>query len=345
VTSLTPTTVPLARELPGRVSAFRVAEVRARVDGIILKRLFTEGADVKEGQPLYQIDPAPYDAALESARATLAKAEANVASARLQAQRYKELVAANAVSRQEYDNAVANLGAFDADISVAKAAIKTAAINLGYTNVTSPVSGRIGRSSVTEGAYVQQGQATLLATVQQLDPVYVDLTQSSTELLKLKGELASGKLKNDGVNAKVTALLDGKAYGESGQLQFSDVTVDPSTGSVVLRALFPNPAGDLLPGMFVRARVELGAITGAILVPQVAVTRNSQGNAVAYVVGKDNKIEPRILTAERTMGDRWLVSAGVVSGDRVVVDGLQRLRPGLEVKPVPTDEATPTAVR
>jgi len=345
VASLSPTTVPIARELPGRVSAFRVAEVRARVDGIVLKRLFTEGTDVKEGQPLYQIDPAPYEAALESARATLAKAEANAASARLQARRYKDLVAANAVSRQEYDNAVANLGAFDADIAVAKATIKTAEINLGYTTVTSPVSGRIGRSSVTEGAYVQQSQATLLATVQQLDPVYIDLTQSSTELLKLKSELASGHLKSDDTHAKVTAVVDGKPYSQSGVLQFSDVTVDPTTGSVVLRALFPNAAGELLPGMFVRARVELGAISGALLVPQTAVTRNTQGDAIAFVVSKENKVEPRILATERTVGDRWLVSGGLASGDRVVVEGLQRIRPGLEVRPVAAEAVAPTAVR
>ena len=337
VVTVSPTPVTLTRELPGRTSAFRVAEVRARVNGIVLKRLFTEGSDVKEGQRLFTIDPAPYRAALDSAKAALARAEANVANARLQAQRYTELVADNAVSRQEHDNAMATLKASEADIAAGRAAVQAAQINLGYTTVTSPVSGRIGRSAVTEGAYVQQAQATLLATVQQLDPVYVDLAQSSAEALRLRRDLEEGRLQSAGRGqAKARLVLeDGREYGEVGALQFADVTVDPGTGSIVLRALFPNPRAELLPGMFVRARLEQGVNPQALLVPQQAVTRDQKGVPTALVVDAQQKVERRQLVTDRAVGDAWLVTSGVQPGDRVIVEGLQKVRPGAEVKAVP----------
>lgn len=338
-------TVTLTRELPGRTSAFRIAEVRARVSGIVQKRLFTEGSDVREGQPLYQIDAAPYQAALDSARANLARAEANAVSSRLLEQRSKQLLADKAISQQEYDNALAALHAGEADISAAKAAVQTAEIDLGYTAVVSPVSGRIGRSEVTEGAYVQAGAATLLATVQQLDPLYVDLTQSSTEVLRLRRALAEGKLqRTDSGEARVQLLLDdGRPYAQEGTLQFSDVTVDPSTSSITLRAIFPNPQGDLLPGMFVRARLAEGSAPDAILVPQLAITRNAQGDAIALVVGAESKVETRIVQTSRTVGNQWLVSDGLAAGDQVIVDNLQRIRPGAVVKPVPAKVPASTA--
>ena len=312
VVTLQPTAVTLTKELPGRTSAFRVAEVRARVNGIVLKRLFTEGADVKEGQPLFAIDPAPYRAALEGARAQLARAEATLASNRMQAQRYTELVADNAVSKQEHESAMAALKASEADVAAGRAAVETAQINLGYTTVTSPVSGRIGRSAVTEGAFVQQSQATLLATVQQLDPVYVDVTQSSVEALRLRRDLADGKLQSAGRGqAKVKLVLeDGREYGVPGALQFTDVTVDAGTGSIALRALFPNPRGELLPGMFVRARLEEGVNPEALLVPQQAVARDQKGLPFALVVTADRKVERRQLVTERAIGDAWLVTGG-----------------------------------
>lgn len=341
VVTLTPTAVTLTRELPGRTSAFRVAEVRARVDGIVLKRLFTEGSDVKEGQELFLIDPSPYRAALEGARAVLARAEASLANARLQAERYAGLVKDNAVSRQEYDNATAALKVQEADVAAARAAEQQARINLGYTNVTSPVPGRIGRSAVTEGAYVRAAEATLLATVQQLDPVYVDVSQSTAEVLKLRRDLESGKLQSAGEGrAKVKLVTeDGREYGEPGTLQFADVTVDPGTGSIMLRALFPNPKGELLPGMFVRARLEEGVNPQALLVPQVGVTRDPKGNPVALVVGADRKVERRALVTDRAVGDAWLVTAGVSPGEQVIVEGVQKVRPGTLVNPVPAGEA------
>jgi membrane fusion protein (multidrug efflux system) len=337
VVTLAPTAVTLNRELPGRTSAFKVAEVRARVNGIVLRRLFTEGSDVKQGQPLFTIDPAPYRASLESARAQLARAEATVANARLQAQRYGDLVKENAVSRQEYDNAMAALKASEADVSAGRAAVETARINLGYTSVTAPVSGRIGRSAVTEGAYVQAAQATLLATVQQLDPVYVDLTQSSADAMKLRRDLADGKLqKSEKGGARVKLLLeDGREYPVPGELQFTDVTVDPSTGSIALRALFPNPKGELLPNMFVRARLEEGVKPEALLVPQQAVTRDQKGQPVAMIVNAQKKVERRQLVTDRAVGDAWLVTAGVKAGEQVIVEGLQKVRPGADVNPVP----------
>ena len=337
VVTLEPRPVTLTRELPGRTSAFRVAEVRARVNGIVLKRFFVEGSDVKEGQKLFLIDPAPYQAALDGAKAVLVRAEANLANARLQAQRNEELVHANAVSRQEYDNATAALQIAEADVAAARAAAETARINLGYTVVTSPVSGRIGRSAVTEGAYAQASQATLLAIVQQLDPVYVDVTQSSAEVLQLRRDLESGKLQGAGRGGAKVGLLteDGREYAHPGALQFADVTVDPTTGSIALRAIFPNPKGELLPGMFVRARLEEGLNPQALLVPQVAVTRDQKGLPTALVVNAERKVERRQLATDRAVGDAWLVTGGVKPGEQVIVEGLQKVRPGVEVVPVP----------
>ena len=328
--------VTLTQDLPGRTSAFRVAEVRARVNGIVLRRLFTEGADVKEGQLLYEIDPAPYQAALDSARGTLARAEANVAASHLKEERYKQLLVAKTIAKQDYDDALANAGAYDADVLSGKAAVQTAQINLDYTKVTSPVAGRIGISQVTEGAYVQASAANLLATVQQLDPVYVDVTQASSELLRLKRELSSGRLKaDDSGKARVKLIYEnGEVYPEEGSLQFSDVTVNATTNSVTVRAIFPNPHADLLPGMFVRARLEEGNRPDAILVPQLAVTHNSKGEPTAMVVGKDGNAELRVLQIPRAVGNQWLVASGLKSGDQVITDNLQRVRPGTPVKVV-----------
>jgi membrane fusion protein (multidrug efflux system) len=342
VVTLAPSSVPLTKELPGRTSAFRVAEVRARVNGIVQKRLFQEGSDVKEGQPLFRIDPAPYVAALEGAKAQLARAEATAASAKVAAERFTELVSHNAVSKQEYDNAMAALKAGEADVAAGKAAVQAAQINVGYTTVTSPLSGRIGRSAVTEGAFVQQSQATLLATVQQLDPVYVDLTQSSVEALRLRRDQAEGKLKSAG-NGQATVRLvleDGREYALAGALQFTDVTVDPSTGSIALRALFPNPKGELLPGMFVRARLDEGVSPDALLVPQQGVTRDQKGLPTALVVNAEQKVERRQITTERAVGDAWVVTSGLKPGDRVIVEGLQKVQPGATVTAVPATSTT-----
>ncbi len=345
VVTLQPTAVTLTRELPGRTSPFRIAEVRARVNGIVLKRLFTEGSDVKEGQRLFLIDPSPYQAALDGARAALARAEANVANAKLQAARYSDLITDNAVSRQEYDNAMAALKTSEADVAAARAAEQAARINLGYTVVTSPVSGRIGRSAVTEGAYVQAGQATLLAVVQQLDPMYVDVAQSTAEVLKLRRDVESGKLQGAGQGRARVRLVteEGREYGQDGALQFADVTVDPSTGSIALRALFPNPKGELLPGMFVRARLAEGVNPAALLVPQVAVTRDQKGQPTALVVNAEHKVERRQLVTDRAVGDAWLVTGGVKAGEQVIVEGLQKVRPGAQVNPVPAPGAKQAA--
>ncbi|MGF6857634.1 efflux RND transporter periplasmic adaptor subunit [Paraburkholderia sp. CI3] len=337
VVTLQPTTVPVVTELPGRTSAFLVAQVRARVDGIVLRREFTEGSEVKAGQRLYKIDPAPYIASLNNAKASLAKAQANLVTTTAQANRYKVLVAANAVSKQDYDNAVAAEGQAAADVAAGKAAVDTAQINLGYTDVTSPVTGRIGVSQVTPGAFVQQSAATLMATVQQLDPVYADLTQSSLEGLKLRREVQEGRLKTTGPGAaQVTLVLeDGRVYSEKGKLQFTDVTVDQGTGSVTVRAIFKNPNHVLLPGMFVRAKIDEGVNQNALIVPQVGVTHDQKGQPTALVVGNDNKVELRQLVTSGTFGSYWVVSDGLKAGDRVIVQGTDKARPGQQVKPVP----------
>ncbi|ALE55792.1 efflux RND transporter periplasmic adaptor subunit [Paraburkholderia sp. SIMBA_055] len=336
VVTVQPTTVPVVTELPGRTSAFLVAQVRARVDGIVLRREFTEGGQVKAGQRLYKIDPAPYIAALNNAKASLAKAQANLASTTAQASRFKVLVAANAVSKQDYDNAVAAQGQAAADVAAGKAAVETAQINLGYTDVTSPVTGQVGVSQVTPGAYVQASAATLLATVQQLDPVYVDLTQSSLDGLKLRREIQEGRLKTNGPDAaKVSLILeDGRTYSEKGKLQFTDVTVDQSTGSVTVRAIFQNKDKVLLPGMFVRAKIEEGVNENALVVPQVGITHDQKGQPTALVVGEDNKVALRQLVTSGTYGSNWVVENGLKPGDRVIVQGTDKAKPGMQVKAV-----------
>lgn len=341
VVEVKPERVAITTELPGRTSAYLIAEVRPQVSGIIQNRLFKEGSDVKAGDVLYQIDPATYQAAWESAKAQLARAEANISRTRALAERYRELVEIRAVSRQEYDDAVAALKQAEADIEAGKAAVETARINLAYTRVTAPISGRIGKSSVTVGALVTANQPVPLATVQQIDPVYVDVTQSSAVLLQLQKAMASGALKRDSANrARVKLLLeDGTAYPQEGTLQFQDVTVDQTTGSYILRIVFPNPKRVLLPGMFVRAVLEEGVSEKALLVPQQGVSRDPKGNPVALIVDAENRVQLRVLTVVRTIGDRWLVSAGLAPGDRVVVEGVQKVRPGATVKAVPFETA------
>jgi membrane fusion protein (multidrug efflux system) len=328
--------VPVVTELPGRTSAYLVAQVRARVDGIVLKREFTEGADVKAGQRLYQIDPAPYRAVLDSALATLQNAQANLVAMNAQAERYKILIGGNGVSKQELDNAIALQGQAAANVASGKAAVQIARINLGYTDVVSPITGRTGPSLVTQGAYVQASAATLLTTAQQIDPIYVDLTQTSVAGLQLRRDAANGQLKLNGPDqAKVTLTLeDGTRYPATGKLQFTDITVDPTTGSVTVRAVFPNPDHVLLPGMFVRASIEEGVNDNALLVPQVGVTHNPQGQATALVVGPDNKVALRTIQATRTSGANWVVDGGLKDGERVVVSGVQKMQPGAVVRAV-----------
>ena len=332
-----PQRVALTTELSGRTSPHMIAEVRPQVSGIIQKRVFTEGSDVKAGQVLYQIDPATYQAAYASAKAAEARAEANLVPARLREERFRDLVKINAVSRQDYDDASAALKQAEADLASTRAAVETARINLAYTKVTAPISGRIGRSTVTTGALVTASQPAALATIQQLSSMYVDVTQSSADLLKLKKNLASGLLKSNGAaQARVKLLLeDGSSYPLPGTLKFSEVSVDPGTGSIILRAVFPNPKQALLPGMFVRAILEEGVSEQAILVPQRGVTRNPSGNAMVMVVGAEDKVEPRVIMVVRTVEDNWLVSEGLKPGDRIILEGLQKARPGTLVKAVP----------
>ena len=337
VVTITTTPVTLTMELPGRISPHMLAEVRPQVGGIIQKRLFTEGSDVKAGQVLYQIDPATYQAARASAKAALARAEANLTTVRLKADRFRELVAIKAVSQQEYDDANALLKQVGADVAASQAAVDTARINVDYTSVKAPISGRIGRSTVTDGALVTASQTAAMATIQQLDPVYVDVTQSSAEILRLKRNLATGEIKGkNGGQAKVKLVLeDGSSYPQEGTLKFSEVAVEQETGSVTLRALFPNPNQLLLSGMFVRAILEEGVKEDAILVPQRGVTRNPAGNAMVMVVGAEEKVEPHVIKVARTVGDNWLVTEGLKVGDRVILEGTQKARPGTAVKTVP----------
>ncbi|EBM7133936.1 multidrug efflux RND transporter periplasmic adaptor subunit AcrA [Salmonella enterica] len=323
----------ITTELPGRTVAYRIAEVRPQVSGIILKRNFVEGSDIEAGVSLYQIDPATYRATYDSAKGDLAKAQAAANIAELTVKRYQKLLGTQYISKQEYDQALADAQQATAAVVAAKAAVETARINLAYTKVTSPISGRIGKSSVTEGALVQNGQASALATVQQLDPIYVDVTQSSNDFLRLKQELANGSLKQENGKAKVDLVTsDGIKFPQSGTLEFSDVTVDQTTGSITLRAIFPNPDHTLLPGMFVRARLQEGTKPTALLVPQQGVTRTPRGDATVLVIGADNKVETRQIVASQAIGDKWLVTDGLKAGDRVVVSGLQKVRPGAQVK-------------
>ena len=331
VITLQPQAFALTSELPGRTSAYRVAEVRPQVNGIILKRLFTEGREVKAGQQLYQIDPALYAATLKSAQATLQSSQSL-------AERYQLLVDEQAVSRQEFDEARAKQ-------MEAEAALQTATINLRYTKVLAPIAGRIGRSAVSEGALVSNGQSTAMAVIQQLDPIYVDVTQSSLEILKLRNDLASGRLQKAGNNAATVKLLleDGSEYPQAGQLEFSEVSVDPGTGSVTLRAVFPNPKHDLLPGMFVHAQLQAGVSAQAILAPQQGVTRNLKGQPTALVVNQNDQVELRELQAERTAGNTWLINHGLQAGDRLIVEGLQFVKPGVTVTVSEAANLTPAA--
>jgi len=337
VFTVKPEQLEVTTELSGRTSAYRVAEIRPQVSGIVQKRLFEEGVKVEEGEQLYQIDPALYQANFDAAKAALDKAVANERAERARAARYKELVAVNAVSKQEYDDVMATLAQSSADVATAKANLATAETNLAYTKVLSPISGFISRSSVTEGALVTANQATELATVTQLDPIYVDLTQSASDLLRLKRAMAEGRIQGarDG-KAPVTLKLEGseEQYGGTGELQFSGVTVAPDTSMVQLRAIFPNPNGELLPGLFVRAIVKQGVLENAILVPQQGVTRSPDGKGSVWLIGEDNKAMQHPVMATRAIGDKWLVTEGLKAGDRVVVAGVQKLRPGAEVNPV-----------
>jgi len=328
--------VTLTTELPGRVVAHRTAEVRPQATGVILKRLFAEGSDVGAGQALYQIDPGPYRAAYDSAEATVEKDSAALVAATALFNRYRPLVDANAVSKQDFDNAQATQLGAAADLAAARAAYETARINLIYTNVLSPISGRISRSAVTEGALVTANQAVALATVQQLDPIYVDVTQPSAMLLKLQKDFADGQLTSAGKNQAVVHLTleDGSAYPLPGKLEFSEVTVEPGTGSVTLRAVFPNPKHILLPGMFVHEIIPEGIDEDGLLVPQRGVSHNQRGEPTALVIGKDNKVESRVLATDRAIGDQWLVSDGLEPGDKLILEGLQKIGPGAEVRGV-----------
>lgn len=329
--------VPLVSDLPGRLEASRIAQVRARAAGIVQKRLFQEGSDVKTGQALFRIDDTPYKASLQSAQATLAQAEANLAQAASTARRYRPLVEANAISKQEYDVAVANEKAAQAQVAAGKAAVTNANVNLGYASVTAPISGRIGRALVTEGALVGQGEATQLATIQQIHPLYVNLTQSSSDIMRMREALAAGKLASAGDNAaKVHVYMDdGKEYPHAGRLLFTDLTVDPTTGQVSVRAELPNPEGMLLPGTYVRVRMEQAQIDNAALIPQQAVTRNEKGNFV-MVVAQDGSVAPRPVQISQSKGTDWIVTSGLKPGEKVMVDGLIKVGMGAKkVKPVP----------
>jgi membrane fusion protein (multidrug efflux system) len=323
VITVAPRSVVLTTELPGRTAPFLIAEIRPQVSGLILKRLFVEGSDVAAGQQLYQIDPAPFQAAL-------AKAEANVTALRLKAERARQALASKAVSQQEADDA-------EAALKQAQAELELARINLGYTRITAPIAGRIGKSSVTDGAIVTAYQPVPLATIQQLDPIYVDVPQSTAELLRLQKRLADGRLKNGGDDQNLVQLFleDGTRYPQEGTLQFRDVSVDPTTATVTLRMVFPNPNGVLLPGMFVRAVVKEGVNENAILVPQQSVMRDPKGNPMAMIVNAAGTVEPRMLTIDRAIGNQWLVTSGLASGERVIVEGLMKARAGMAAKPVP----------
>lgn len=330
-----PRRVELTTELPGRTAAYRSAEVHARVDGIVLRRLYVEGSDVKEGQPLFQIDPAPYEAALAHAKAQVVSAEAEQVRAKLVLERDRRLIATSAIPREEYDTASARWKAAVAQVEATKADVRTAEINLGYARVTSPIAGRTGRALVTEGAYVRASQATLLTTVTQLDPIYVDTALPSIDLLRVRRAIEAGQLVTVRGQPQVTVILeDGKPYAQPGTLLVTGVNVDETTGSIALRALVPNPTGELLPGMYVRAMLQEGVDPKALLVPQRAVTRDSSGEASALVVTQ-GKVELRKLQIARAVRDTWLVAAGIAPGDHVIVEGQQKVKPGMPVTEVP----------
>jgi len=338
---------PIVTELPGRTTAHMIAEIRPQVGGIIQRREFTEGANVKAGDLLYQIDPAPYRAVFASAQAGVEKSEASLTSLRARAERYAELVKINAVSKQDYDDIRASVKQGEADLLLSRAALETARINLGYTRIVAPISGRVETSTVTPGALVTANQVAALTTVQQLDPIYVDVTQSSNELLRLKRELASGALKKANSNeAPIKVVLeDGSIYNHEGILKVSGVTVNPTSGAVTLRAVVPNPERLLLPGMYVRARLEEAVDENAILVPQQSVSRNTLGEATVLVVNHENKVELRTLSVDKSIGNQWLVTSGLTTGDKVIVDGLQKVKVGDEVKAVEAAAADDTKTK
>ena len=336
VVTVQPQAVTLTSTLPGRTTAFETSEVRPQVNGLVTARLFTEGDYVREGQPLYRVDPQPYQAQVASARAALARARAAIASSAALQRRYGELVKINAIARQDYENAVTTAAQAQADVAAQQAALRSAQIDLARTTIRAPISGRIGRSVTTTGALVSAAQTNPLTTIQRLDPIYVDVSQSSADLLKLRQQLAAGDLSRGGTAARVRLRLeDGSVYPIEGKLQFADVSVDPNTGTQTIRALFPNPKGLLLPGMFVRAELVEGTKSDAIMVPVRAVTRDERGNPSVMVVGADGKLQPRQLTTSRTIGENWLVTAGLNPGDKVVMEGAMMLRPGMAVKAVP----------
>ncbi|AZQ85992.1 efflux RND transporter periplasmic adaptor subunit [Colwellia sp. Arc7-635] len=343
VVTLKSQALTLKKELPGRINAFQIAEIRPQVSGIVQARLFTEGKQVEQGQALYQINPATFKAELAASEAAVAKAQASIASTKAKAARFSELLKIKAVSQQDFDEADATYKQANAELLTAKAQLQSAQINLDYSHVSSPISGQISKSSVTVGALVSANQSTALATVTQLDPIYVDLTQSSNELTRLKKAIASGALTVDSTSQTDVELImeDGSIYPHKGTLQFSEVTVDPSTGSVTLRAKFPNPEKLLLPGMYARASIIEGVKADAVLVPQRGVSRNSKGEPTAMVVSKDNKVESRVLTVDRTVGSNWLVTSGLADGDKLIVEGLQKIRPGAPV--VASEVGSPAA--
>lgn len=334
VVPLTTGPVTVSTELPGRTASTMMSEVRPQVSGVIEKRLFEEGAHVRAGQPLYQIDPRLYRAARDEAQAALASARATLAASRAKAERYRALADSDAVSRQDRDDVIAAAGQAEAAVEQARAGLRTAEVNLAFTRVYAPISGKIGRSLVTPGALVTANQATALATIQQLDPIFVDVTQSSTKLLELRRALATGKVLPASATIRLK-LEDGTDYPQSGVIQFSEPIVDPESGTVTLRARFPNPEGLLLPGMFVRVVAPQSVIPNAVLAPQQGISRDARGHATALVVTRDNKVEKRTVTAERAIGDKWLITAGLKAGERLVVEGTDKISDGDTVKPVP----------
>ncbi len=344
VVTLRAQAVTLTRELPGHTSAFLVAEVRPQVTGIVNRRLFTEGGAVKAGEVLYELDDRTYKAQYEVAAAALNNAQATLVAAQFRARRSAELRKIDAVSAQDDETAIAELRQAEAGVASAEAALAGARVNLGFTRITSPITGRIGKSSVTQGALVTANQADAMATVQQLDPIYVDVSQSSSEWLELKQDIDAGRLKAGGAGTPAKILLEnGSAYAAEGKLQFEDVTIDPLTGSLLLRILVPNPTRTLLPGMYVKAIISQGVRADGLLAPQVGLTRDATGQATGLVVGAGNKVEPRVVRVSRAIGDQWLIEDGLHPGDRLIVEGLQKVQPGMPVEPSEAGSAPPSA--
>jgi membrane fusion protein (multidrug efflux system) len=344
VVTLRAQTIDLTRELAGRTAPFRVAEVRPQVNGIIRDRLFTEGGFVKAGEALYQIDDSLYRAQYESAQATLQKSQATLQAAKLAADRARALVRVDAVSAQDNENAVAAEAQAAADVAAAQAALDSSSVTLGYARIAAPISGHIGKSSVTQGALVTANQDASLATIQQLDPIYVEVNQSSNDWLTLKQEIDSGRVHADGAGTAAKIQLEnGATYGYEGKLQFADVTVDPSTGNFLLRVIVPNPKGVLLPGMYVRALLSEGQLPQGLLAPQQGITRDPRGNASALVVDAHDAVQERTVRVSRAIGDQWLVESGLAAGDRLIVEGVQKVQPGMTVQPVERGAADPTA--